>query len=498
MPKKSIWETYRDQALKKEIARLDELAGLYDQARQFHQQGQWQAVREVFARIKTVKPDYPDPEKLVASAEKEIAAQEKQAKLEAMYTSAQEAIFNGRWLEAQRLLRQVEKGDPQFHDITQLLAYVDASVEAKRQAAQKKREARLAAQQVAKPGSTAEAEAASSAQPETRLFQQWLGIIIGLGLLGVLTWIFFTTLPYWSIYIMATATPTASKAAPSAMVIPSSPSATFTPQPNTSTPIPLTPNSTATIIPTNTITITTTLGVGSIQISPKDGMQMVYIPEGKFLMGAEQRKIYLNAYWIDRTEVTNAMFAQCVFAGVCNSPKSKDYGVSLYGNYPVIWVSWFQAETYCQWARRRLPTEAEWEKAARGVDGRIYPWGNDPIVGNQLNFCDKNCKYEWRSSSIDDGYSELAPVGGFPAGASPYGALDMGGNVLEWVADWFQKIIPANAPIRNPLGPSSGTKHALRGGSFNNTEFFVRVFARSGNEPNLTYGNVGFRCAKSQ
>jgi formylglycine-generating enzyme required for sulfatase activity len=280
------------------------------------------------------------------------------------------------------------------------------------------------------------------------------------------------------------------------MVITSSPSATLTPQPNTSTPIPLTPNSTATIIPTNTIT--TTLGVGSIQISPKDGMQMVYIPEGKFLMGSEQRKTYLNAYWIDRTEVTNAMFAQCVLAGVCNSPKSKDYGVSLYGNYPVIWVSWYQAETYCQWARRRLPTEAEWEKAARGVDGRIYPWGNDPIVGNQLNFCDKNCKYEWRRSSIDDGYSELAPVGSYPAGASPYGALDMGGNVLEWVADWFQKIIPSNAPIRNPLGPPSGTKRALRGGSFNNTEFFVRVFARSGNEPNLTYGNVGFRCAKSQ
>jgi formylglycine-generating enzyme required for sulfatase activity len=496
MPKKTVWETYRDQVLKKEIARLDELAGLYDHARQFHQQGQWQAVREIIARIKTVKPDYPDPEKLLVSAEKEIAAQEKRAKLDVAYASAQEAIFNGRWLEAQRLLRQVEKGDPKFHDITQLLAYVDATVNAKRQAAQKKREARLAAQLAAKSGPGAQTIDISPAQAETRLFQQWLGIVIGLGLLGILTWIFITTLPYWSIYIMGTATPTPTKAIPMAMMITGSPNATLTPQPDTSTPTPLTPTSTASFIPT--MTLTTTLGAGSIQIVPKDGMQMVYVPEGKFLMGSEQRKIYLNAYWIDRVEVTNAMFAQCVIAGVCKSPKSKDYGVSLYGDYPVIWVSWLQAETYCQWAGRRLPTEAEWEKAARGVDGRIYPWGNNPIVGNLLNFCDNNCNYEWKTSSIDDGFSELAPVGNYPSGASPYGAMDMAGNVLEWVADWYQMIIPANSPTRNPLGPSSGTHRSLRGGSFNNTEFFVRVFARSGNEPNLTYGNVGFRCAKSQ
>lgn len=170
----------------------------------------------------------------------------------------------------------------------------------------------------------------------------------------------------------------------------------------------------------------------SVKISPIDGMEMVYFPAGTFTMGLDggrfdeepQHEVYLDAFWIDRTKVTNATYKTFMQAGKCTTPAhEKYYPYEEYSNYPVVYVSWEQANKYCTWAGRRLPTEAEWEKAARGTDGRLYPWGDEAPNSTLLNFARKN--------------GDIMPVGSFLEGVSPYGALDMAGNAWEWVADWY-------------------------------------------------------------
>jgi len=177
----------------------------------------------------------------------------------------------------------------------------------------------------------------------------------------------------------------------------------------------------------------------------KDNSVMVYVPAGEFIMGSDERDgneqpmhtVYLDAFYIDKTAVTNAQYRKCVEAGACDAPReTTDYDNADYAQHPVVYVNWFQAKAYCEWVGKRLPTEAEWEKAARGTDGRKYPWGNT-FDGSRLNFCDKNCTLSWKDPSVDDGYTGTAPVGSYPVGASPYGALDMAGNVYAWVADWY-------------------------------------------------------------
>ena len=236
-------------------------------------------------------------------------------------------------------------------------------------------------------------------------------------------------------------------------------------------------------------------------VSDKDSMTLVYVPEGEFEMGSQEfldnekpvHTVYLDAYWIDRTEVTNAQFQQCVGAGVCTPPSSSSsdtrdsyYGSSSYADYPVIYVDWNQASNYCQWAGRRLPTEAEWEKAARGTDGRIYPWGNQSPASNYLNY--------------DKSTGDTTAVGSYPEGASPYGTLDMAGNVWEWVADWNDAgYYSSQNDWINPAGPSSGEVRVLRGGSVVNSHLnIVRSATRGGGKPSLAYDLIGFRCAFSQ
>ena len=242
-----------------------------------------------------------------------------------------------------------------------------------------------------------------------------------------------------------------------------------------------------------------TLSVGAKQVSPKDGMIQMYVPAGEFLMGSTeadlnassdenpQHTVYLDAFWIDQTEVTNAQYAKCVQAGQCLEPiqtssytRNSYYGNALYANYPVVYVGWDDANNYCTWAGRRLPTEAEWEKAARGTDGRLYPWGNQAPNTTLANF--------------NENVGDTTEVGKYPAGASPYGALDMAGNVHQWVEDWYGEKYYQNSPERNPTGPGSGSYRVLRGGGFYASQSDSRSALRNEANPGSMGINNGIRC----
>jgi len=264
-----------------------------------------------------------------------------------------------------------------------------------------------------------------------------------------------------------------------------------------------------------------TSAVGSTMVSDKDGMVLVYVPAGRFLMGIgdeqknvllkqhyywyqtwfiteqPQHTVSLDAFWIDQTEVTNAQYAKCVAAGACSEPHDSSsythtdgyYDISDFADYPVIYVDWDMAKSYCYWAGRRLPTEAEWEKAARGTDGRIYPWGNKQANCDLANF------------DVSDDGSEICvgdteKVGSHPDGASPYGALDMVGNVSEWVADWFLDVYYDQSPDTNPRGPSSGWERVFRGGSWYTGSWYSRSSSRDMYVSDYNEGDLGFRCAR--
>jgi formylglycine-generating enzyme required for sulfatase activity/tRNA A-37 threonylcarbamoyl transferase component Bud32 len=250
------------------------------------------------------------------------------------------------------------------------------------------------------------------------------------------------------------------------------------------------------------------LSAGDTWTRPADGMVMIYVPGGEFEMGSTEGEsdeqpvhiVALNGFWMDRTEVTNAQYQSCVEAGDCELPSERHsstraeyYGNSGYDDYPVIWVSWYQARTYCAWAGTRLPTEAEWEYAARGPRGSVYPWG-DGFDGTWLNCCDANCEFEWADGAVDDGYADTAPVGNYPSGSSWCGALDMAGNVFEWVADWYGDYTSERQA--NPTGPSSGERRVVRGGSWIDDRLCARCASRSGYHPVSWNVFVGFRCAR--
>jgi len=277
-----------------------------------------------------------------------------------------------------------------------------------------------------------------------------------------------------------------------------------------------TPTSTPTRTPTPTITLTPTPTphIGSTWTRPADGMVMVYVPAGNFSMGKNEgyldeqpvHTVSLDAFWIDQTEVTNAMYAQCVQAGVCQPPSDTGYntrgiyyGNSQYADYPVIFVDWYNADTYCQWADAHLPSEAEWEKAARGMDGRTYPWGDAyptcSLLNHQIDtFLATTGGGRWIVSGC---IGDTSKAGSYPSGASPYGALDMAGNVKEWVADWYDPNYYANSPASNPTGPASGQYRVLRGGSWNCDGYNVRSANRYYDDPARTYNDIGFRCVLS-
>jgi formylglycine-generating enzyme required for sulfatase activity len=240
-------------------------------------------------------------------------------------------------------------------------------------------------------------------------------------------------------------------------------------------------------------TFTATPGIGSIYLS--DGVTMLYVPAGTFSMGSEtssdERPIHavnLSAYYMDKYEVTNAAYKRCVEAGVCDPPRQSNsntrsayYGNPEFDEHPVIYVDWNMAKTYCEWRGARLPTEAEWEKAARGTDGRTYPWGNASPKDTLLNY----------NRNVGD----TTKVGNYLDGVSPYGMYDMAGNVWEWVNDWHDSSYYQSSPSSNPQGPTSGQYRVLRGGAWYNNVSFVRSAFRNWDGPTVAYDNVGFRCS---
>ncbi|MCB0061142.1 MAG: transporter substrate-binding domain-containing protein, partial [Caldilineaceae bacterium] len=228
-----------------------------------------------------------------------------------------------------------------------------------------------------------------------------------------------------------------------------------------------------------------------------DMIPMVRIPAGEFVQGnlygfpderAEQ-PVFLDEFYIDQYEVTNRQYADCVGAGRCALPQlprsvnfANYYAASEFGNHPVIWVTWNDAVNYCTFRGKRLPTEAEWEKAARGPENTLYPWGKEePTTQTNFNYL----------------AGDATAVGSFSADVSGYGANDMGGNVREWVADWYQWDYYLDAPQKNPLGPAEGVTKVLRGGSWNDVAIYVRATSRKNFLPNSFDSNLGFRCATS-
>lgn len=222
-----------------------------------------------------------------------------------------------------------------------------------------------------------------------------------------------------------------------------------------------------------------------------DGMVQVHVPLGEFIMGkgaegtSPRHVVYLDAYWMDRIEVTNAMYKLCVAKKVCALPADDNVGYDqwAYRNHPITYITWFQAAEYCQWAGRRLPTEAEWEKAARGSDARLYSWGNTKPNARLANF-DETMIHEAVSSFR------------YPLGASPYGVLNTSGNVREWIADWYDPNYYYVSPYANPKGPDTGTERSLRSGSYNEDQREVAVYRRYRHEPQSAGLSRGFRCAQ--
>lgn len=232
------------------------------------------------------------------------------------------------------------------------------------------------------------------------------------------------------------------------------------------------------------------LPIGSAQVSEIDGMVSLIVPSGEFIMGSDspgassypKHSVFLNSFWIDATEVTSAMYRLCVESRMCKIPnQSYLFDDSRYDQRPIVFVSWYDAETYCNWAGRRLPSEAEWEKAARGIDGRVYPWGDG--INNEFSNYENNLGY-------------LTDVGSFPKGISLYGAFDMSGNAWEWVIDWYDPNYYSISPVNNPLGPNSGDTKVVRGGSWASASADVSSLHRGASDPKAAGDRIGFRCVR--
>lgn len=441
------WVSFRDdyktglemllQALQPQ--KVAQLAQLYQLLQQYIGVSSWSAAQKVARQIQEQHPDYRETNELAALAQERQACQ---VKTEQLYQRLQTAVAATDWDTALTLAAQIEKIVPCFRDVDQL--------------AKEARHGRRQQQKAQRP-------------PLLAKLRHLPAYAWGGGLLGVVAALF---LLLWLArdglggHTTLTPTPTA------------------TPDPNAPPPNPQ---------------------PGDPWTRPADGMVMVYVPGGTFLMGSDpaqdpnaesdelpQHEVTLSPYWLDKTEVTNAMYAACVAAGVCAASSFANDNSFNGDDYPVVGVSWNDADAYCAWAGGQLPTEAQWEYAARGDDGRLYPWGNE-WDGALANFCDTNCTYDWRDPNVNDGYALTAPVGSYaPGGDSWIGAADMVGSVWDWVDDWYAAY--ENTPQTNPTGPESGDRKVLRGGSWYSNPRYLRAANRDFYSPTTRNDLFGFRC----
>ena len=255
-----------------------------------------------------------------------------------------------------------------------------------------------------------------------------------------------------------------------------------------------------------------------VQVQTPSGTmhELARVPAGYFTMGSAEgradeqpvHQVHLDDFYIDRFEVNNDQYAAFLndIGGNADGEghllfdlRDPDAQIRYDERYapipgteqrPVAEVSWYGARAYCTWAGMELPTEAMWEKAARGTDGRIYPWG-DSIDRSQANYGKEGCC----RGDDSDGFFDSAPVGSYQRGISPYGAYDMAGNVWEWVMDWYGEDYYAQSTERDPQGPDAGISRVLRGGSMSSDPYRLRTTDRGGLPPSVTYIIVGFRCA---
>jgi len=236
--------------------------------------------------------------------------------------------------------------------------------------------------------------------------------------------------------------------------------------------------------------------VGDVWVRPADEMVMHYVPGGMFEMGSQTgdddeqpvHTVALSAFWIDQTPVTNEQYERCVAAEICKPSASAEDDLLNDPDHPVVSIAWEDASKYCAWAGGRLPTEAEWEYAARGPQSTQYPWGDE-----------FDCALCNMPSDACDDYKLVSPVGYFPEGKSWCGALDMAGNVWEWVADWYAADYYAHSPTEDPPGPEQGKDRVMRGGSWADAqpEKLFRSANRQYLPPTMLGNYVGFRCAAS-
>lgn len=224
-----------------------------------------------------------------------------------------------------------------------------------------------------------------------------------------------------------------------------------------------------------------------------DGALLMYVPAGSFTMGTgvastPEKTVTLDSYWIYQTDVTNKMYSQCVATGNC-APPAQEVGAPVYsnpayGDYPVVGVTWDMASNYCKWASAQLPTEAQWEKAARGDNGAVYPWGTTAPTCSLANF--RGC------------LGHINSVTDYSSGSSPYGVLGMAGNVFQWINDFYDEHYYDSMPPTNPLGANGGDTHVIRGSSFESDASLLVAGTRHFGAPAYHSGDLGFRCAVAQ